>query len=208
MRRARELFDAGDYAGSAAAWPRGARDAQRLTRAMARERGDPARALRSLDRWLLRFYVSAFQSRLFNRVVAARIASLDRLMAGDLAWRHQGGAVFAVEDAEREQPRADALEISPTGPLFGARMTRPQGEPARIEQAALDAEAIEREVFERRGPWRPAGGRRPLRIPLGEARITPGRDEHGDFVELGFALPAGAYATVVLDEILAPEPVA
>jgi tRNA pseudouridine13 synthase len=202
MRRARELFDAGDYAASAAAWPRSARDALRLTRAMARERGDPARALRSLDRWLLRFFVSAFQSRLFNRVVAARIAIQGRLLAGDLAWRHQGGAVFEVEDPEREQPRADALEISPSGPLFGPRMTRPTGEPARIEQAALDAEQIEREAFERRGPWRPAGGRRPLRIPLTEAQLAQGSDEHGPYAEVRFVLPAGAYATVVLDEIL------
>ena len=50
--------------------------------------------------------------------VARRLQRIDQLLVGDLAWRHANGAVFRVEDAALEQPRCDAFEISPSGPLF------------------------------------------------------------------------------------------
>ena len=200
--RARELFERGEYGAAARAWPGSFRDHVRLARAMERARGDPARALRALDRGVLRFYVSAYQSQLFNHVVAERIGSLDRLLAGDLAWRHANGAVFAVEDPAVEQPRADALEISPSGPLFGRRMTRPAGEPDRIEQAVLERSAHAREDFLRPGPLQWKGARRPLRFPLADLAVEAGSDDAGPFLELRFALPPGSYATVVLREIL------
>jgi len=201
VRQARKLFDAGDYAGAARAWPGGFRDCVRVSRAMAR-RPDPVRALRAVDRQLQRFYVSAYQSHLFNQIAAERIESLDQLQQGDLAWRHANGAVFTVEDVLREQPRADALEISPSGPLFGRRMTRPGGEPGRAEAELLARFEHAHEDFQKPGPLQWRGGRRPLRVPLGNPELTSGEDETGSCLELRFALPPGSYATVVLREIL------
>jgi tRNA pseudouridine13 synthase len=143
----------------------------------------------------------------FNRVVGARLAgapagpALGTLLEGDLAWRHAGGAVFRVEDPAREQPRADAFEISPSGPLFGRRMTRPAGEPDRLEQAVLAEEGQTLEDFLRPGPLQWQGARRPLRVPLGEHGLSAEEDEHGPFLALDFTLPAGAYATAVLREV-------
>jgi tRNA pseudouridine13 synthase len=199
--RARELFEAGDYDAAARAWPGGFRDCVRVCKAMAR-RADPSRALRALDRNLLRFYVSAYQSHLFNQLVAARIDALDRLQTGDLAWRHANGAVFTVEDPEREQPRADALEISPSGPLFGRRMTRPGGEPGRAEDELLARNEHTHDDFGQRGPLQWRGGRRPLRVPLEGFELRAGEDDAGPCLELRFALPPGSYATAVLREVL------
>ena len=39
-------------------------------------------------------------------IVAARIDGLDRVVLGDLAWKHDKGVVFRVEDPEAEAPRA------------------------------------------------------------------------------------------------------
>src|SRR5207248_5982648 len=89
--------------------------------------GNPKTAVRAIDERLRRLWVSALQSELFNQVVARRIDSIDRLIDGDLAWKHENGACFAVESAEAEQARAAAFEISPTGPLLGYRMTLPAG---------------------------------------------------------------------------------
>jgi len=81
--------------------------------------GKPGAAVRAVDEKLRRLWVSALQSKLFNAIVARRIQSLDKLLDGDLAWKHENGACFRVESAAAEQPRCDAFEISPTGPLVG-----------------------------------------------------------------------------------------
>jgi len=138
---------------------------------------------------------NAWQSHLFNRVLAARLEGLSRLMPGDLAWIHAKGAVFRVEDPAAEQARAAALEISPSGPLPGRKMT-----PARAEAGEL-----ERRVLEESG-WRPEqdrflmGARRPLRVPVGE--LSAGAEPGG--WRLRFVLPPGSYATVLLGELGLP----
>ena len=170
---------------------------------MQRHAGDARKALRVFGGEELRFAVSAYQSLLFNRVAGARLAAgtLGTLLAGDLAWRHANGAVFRVEDPERERARAEAFEISPSGPLFGHRMTRPEGEPGRIEEAVLASEGLDGGEFLRRGPYQWKGARRALRVPLADPSCREGQDEHGAYLELGFALPAGSYATAVLREV-------
>jgi len=198
--RAREHYEAGDYARAARAWPGHLREPIRMLRAL--QRGASAHvAARALERGSARLYVSAWQSELFNRVLAARMPELGQLQAGDLAWRHQGGAVFAVEDVQREQPRADAFEISPSGPLFGERMTRPLGAPAELEERVLAEAGARRADFERGGVHQPAGGRRPLRVPLGPCALETGRDAAGSYAQLEFELPAGSFATQVLREL-------
>ena len=202
VREARELYDAGEYEASARAFPRALRDSARVAHAMSRAKGDPRRAIRSADKSYLRFCVSAYQSWLFNRVVAERIDTIDRLQAGDLAWRHANGAVFRVEDADAEAPRAASLEISPTGPLFGRRMTEPSGPAAELEERVLADVSETRSRFARASPWRPTGGRRPLRVPLEELEHLDARDQLGPHLELRFRLASGSYATCVLREIL------
>jgi len=201
VRQARRCFDAGDYRGAAAAWPPNFTDPRAACGALADGRR-PREALRRIRGSLLRLFTSAFQSWLFNGVLAQRIASLDRLMVGDLAWRHAGGAVFRVEDLDAEQPRADAMEISPSGPLFGRQMTQPHGRPAEIERAVLDGEGLRIEALPAAGPGRLTGARRPLRVPLGDATVSCGQDDAGQYVALTFHLPAGSYATALLREVV------
>src|SRR5690606_41143333 len=79
VRLARERFDAGDYDGAAPLWPPAYRHVARLCRAMARSRGDARRALHAIERRMLRFHVSAYQSWLFNEVLPRRVDELDRV---------------------------------------------------------------------------------------------------------------------------------
>ena len=113
---ARAAFDAGDLPRALDAWPGGM---ERNVLARFVKTGNPAAAVRSVDERVRRLWVSALQSRLFNDVVARRIDSLGRLLDGDFACKHENGACFRVADAAAEQPRCDAFEISPTGPLLG-----------------------------------------------------------------------------------------
>ncbi len=208
VRRARELCDRGEYEQAAKTWPYPFNNERRLAYAVARSGGNAAKALRSVDPQMKRFYISAYQSQLFNQVVVQRLDSIDRLVAGDLAWRHPQGAVFRVEDVEREQPRCDAFEISPTGPLFGYRMTEPQGEPGRWEDSVLNAEGMRPEDWRQGTAFKVKGARRPLRFQPQEVAVEAGRDDVGSFLELRFRLESGCYATTVLREICKSDPIA
>jgi len=139
---------------------------------------------------------------LFNRVVALRIRDgLERLHAGDLAWIHASGAVFKVVDPAAEQPRADAFEISPSGPLFGYRMTWPEGQPGAWEQQVLAEEGLAPEDF-RTNALRIKGMRRALRFRASDAQVRLGADPRGAYLEFRFTLPRGCYATVLLRELI------
>ncbi|HEY3307433.1 MAG TPA: tRNA pseudouridine(13) synthase TruD [Desulfuromonadaceae bacterium] len=146
---------------------------------------------------LKKLYLSAFQSYLFDQVVERRLAGLDRLLSGDLAWKHVNGACFVVEDAAIEAERVRSLEISPSGPMFGCKMKQPGGEPLAMEQQILSGVGIQAEDFDLGSGLRMEGERRPLRVPLGE----PSFSWEQDSLVLEFSLPKGSYATSVVREI-------
>ncbi|MCK4342970.1 MAG: tRNA pseudouridine(13) synthase TruD [Phycisphaerae bacterium] len=206
IRRARELYERGKYTEAARAWPRMFRTEHRALKALGQSGGKHRRGFATIDKTTRIFYVSAYQSYLFNQVVSARLATgLGNLLNGDLAWLHASGAVFHVEDAALEQPRADNFDISPSGPLFGYRMTQPTEEPGRQEAELLTGEGLTTDTF-RSGTLRVKGSRRPLRFSLGDAQLALGADRRGEYLELQFALPRGCYATTLLHELFHLEP--
>lgn len=201
VRRARELYERGKYIEASQTWPGMFRTERRALKALDRAKGKRRRALGAVDRSARNFFVSSYRSRLFNRVLAERMPTgLEQLWNGDLAWLHASGAVFRVEDPLAEQPRADAFEISPTGPLFGYRMTEPTGRVADLESQILADEGLAPESF-RQGPIRARGMRRPLRFQPTNARISLGADSRGAYLALEFTLPRGCYATSLLREL-------
>lgn len=199
--RARELFEAQNYPEASLTWPSEFRDPIRLCRVMNKTGGDAKRALDSLGNEKLWFYLTAFQSRLFNDVLAERLTTFNRVQSGDLAYKHENGAVFLVEDASREQARAARFEISPSGPLFGYGMTEPQGEPQRLERQVLAMTGLQKSDFRQSGILKCKGERRSLRFRMEDLKIQNDSDPKGDYLELQFFLPRGCYATAVLREI-------
>jgi len=204
--RARELFEQGRYTQAADTWPRPFREQIRVCRAMAKPDGDAKRAWATVTHTLRRLYLSAEQSRLFNAVLASRIRGIDRLLEGDMAWKHVNGACFRVEDIAAEQPRCDAFEISPTGPLFGGRMTEATGSPGELEADVLERAGLDRDRFHRQGGIKLDGARRPLRVPLNDPVVTDDRDNDSHFLRFSFSLPPGSYATCVTREICKNDP--
>jgi tRNA pseudouridine13 synthase len=158
--------------------------------------------------------MNALQSFVFNKVVSERLAAgtLGAVVPGDLAWKHDNGAVFAVDEATgadaETKARAARFEISPSGPIWGPKMTLASGETDRVEVEALAGTGVTIEhiaAWEKRTRCPAPGARRPLRIPLLDPDVEGGADEHGEYVRVAFELPAGSYATVVLREIMKPE---
>ncbi|MHC4908183.1 MAG: tRNA pseudouridine(13) synthase TruD [Planctomycetota bacterium] len=202
----RELFDAGEYGEAARLWTRADRTELILVKALIRE-GSARAAVRAVAPSISGFWLSALQSAVFNHVLEHRIhaGGMGRLVEGDLAWVHDKRAVFPVTAEERADPelaeRLDRIEVSPSGPLWGAGMTRAAGAVGAVEHAALadcvgDVEAY---LASKRTP---DGGRRPLRAPLRHPEVDGGIDEHGHYIRVAFDLPRGVYATVAMGEVM------
>ncbi len=142
--------------------------------------------------------LSAARSAIFNAVLAERVRRGDwRLGGAGEVWMLEGShSVFGPEDRDEAlAARVAALDLHPTGPLWGAGAPRTTGALQALETACAEA-------F---GPLRPgleAAGlrqeRRALRIRLGA--IAHAWDADGA-LRLGFDLPAGAYATGVLEAL-------
>lgn len=206
LKQARTLYEQGQFQPASRAWPAMFTTERRVLRALMSNRGKKRRAIFAIEPHIRRLYTSAFQSHLFNQVVAARLPhGLARLMVGDLAFLHANGAVFRVIDLTAEQPRADKGEISPTGPLFGYRMTRPADEPLHIEQSVFSAAGLDADSFQARG-LNVKGSRRALRFLVAESQIELGADRRGPYLEFRFCLPKGCYATSLLREFIDTAP--
>lgn len=153
--------------------------------------------------------LSALQSAMFNQVVDRRLreGAFDKLLDGDLAYKHDSGAVFDVDAATAEAENAPggrvaSRQISPSAPMWGSRMTRPRGLPLQWELDALVAMGLTEQHLEGQGRIRLTGERRPIRLFPGNADIAGGVDEHGPYIKLSFDLDPGSYATAVLREIM------
>ncbi len=158
-----------------------------------------ARAMaRKMPRRVFGLVVAAVQSEIFNRVIMARLAGLGTLLAGDLAILHKNHACFPIGDPSIEQVRADAFELSPSGPMHGPKMAQPSGAAKAIEDAALAALDLTAEQFAGLPFGVGSGERRPLRMPVTEVAAAT----VADGLQLSFVLPRGGFATSVLRELL------
>ncbi|HSJ53613.1 MAG TPA: tRNA pseudouridine(13) synthase TruD, partial [Anaerolineae bacterium] len=197
VQEARAAFDAGQWSEALELFPHNMSDERRALHTLIGSGGDYRRAVGALPRRLRTFFVSAYQSSLFNRVLDARLQTLDRVVAGDLAMKHPGRSVFYVEDVEVEQPRAARFEISPTGPLYGYKMIQAAGRQGELEAAVLAAEDMTLASFRLGDGIKAEGERRALRFPVNEPELW-----YDEGIMLRFWLSRGCYATAVLAEIM------
>lgn len=163
------------------------------------ERGalPPARGTRSR-------LLSTARSLIFNQLLAQRVAdgSWNTLCDGDCLAFTDSRSHFAAQRLVADDPRFDALDVHPTGPLWGAGES-----PATEAVLALEQRVAATEPA--LCAWLEAAGleqqRRILRLPItGLTWHYPS----ADCLELEFTLPTGCFATVILREllVLADEP--
>lgn len=209
----RARYARGEFAAALEACPRASRPEAAALYALSKGKSVNA-AVRAIDHETKRFWITAFQSAIFNRVLARRLeaGTLGALAEGDLAMKHVNGAVFAVDASVAADPATAArlrdFEISPSGPLWGPKMMRAGGEAGAIEDEELARTGVTMDHLERAagggGEGFP-GARRALRVPLGFPECEGGADEFGQYVRCAFELPAGAFATVVMREVMKPD---
>jgi tRNA pseudouridine13 synthase len=147
--------------------------------------------------------LSAVQSAVYNRALELRQSRglLLRVLVGDVLQKRASGGLFVSTDPAVDQPRVDAGEVIPTGPMPGNReIEPPEGSAARaLEDEALAAVGVTRAEIATAGRDLP-GARRAVTVPL--ALEEPAIVDEGDRVRLRFTLPSGSYATVVLEALL------
>jgi tRNA pseudouridine13 synthase len=142
--------------------------------------------------------LSAARSFVFNEVLAERVAAgtWNRPLPGEAVNLDGRGSYFMADEVTAEiEARADALEVHPTGPLWG------RGSPA----CSGDAAALEREVAARHEALVDGlveagmdGARRALRLAVRDLEWQ----KSAGCLELEFRLCRGAFATAVLREIV------
>ncbi|HUV42206.1 MAG TPA: tRNA pseudouridine(13) synthase TruD [Sedimentisphaerales bacterium] len=198
---ARASYDKGNYKKAYDTWPYPFADQRRALKTLITSKSSKGKAYKVIDKHLKSFFVSAYQSDLFNQVLAARMPDIDKLFVGDMAYKHINGACFRVEDAILEQPRCDAFEISPTGPLPGFRMTKLTGPAGNVENPVLNRAGFKNRDLRQMNQYGARGARRALRFQPHHPQVTAGEDKFGPYMELQFELDSGCYATSLIREI-------
>ncbi|MCL2626413.1 MAG: tRNA pseudouridine(13) synthase TruD [Cystobacterineae bacterium] len=146
-----------------------------------------------------KMYLSAVQSALFNQLLNQRLqeGAFFSVLEGDVLKKYETGGEFVCRNASEDQLRFEQFELSPTGPMYGPKMTFAEGETAAKEAALLTESGLSMAHFKRLGPLA-RGARRPFRALLEDASFKAFEDQ----LELSFSLASGCYATSVIYEVM------
>ena len=154
--------------------------------------------LRIHDRRLFSLLLSTARSLIFNDLLSVRVeaGNWDKLLPGEVLMLDGSHSVFRAAEGDPELPgRLQRGDVHPTGPLWG------RGEPL----TSGDVQALEAGIAGRH-PALTKGlakvgvdmARRSLRLVVRDFAWQT----EGDTLILEFFLPAGAYATTVLRELV------
>ena len=207
-RRARTIFDeTHDYAHALEVFPRRLVYERRMLAYLRDHPGDYVGALRRLPRLLVKMFVHAYQSFLFNRMLTERIIRgfpLTEPILGDILVR-RGEMIRVTKYNLRFAGEYVGRGWVVTHPLVGCDVPLAEGEPGMIEREVLEGENVELEWFNNVPVLNETfrGVRRVVYAPHWDTRILGvGEDDSGVWLDLSFVLPRGAYGTVLLREIM------
>ncbi len=189
----RRLFDQGRWAEAFAAWPFRWKPERASLEAMQR-RGHVDDAINAVPTRIKRLWVDALQSELFNSALRQRESD------GLLQTIGDDDIVTVFDDFHELLGDTEGPARSATGPLYGRRMREAGPSVAVVEAEVLSASGLDKRSFGG-GEHAPGGARRPFLVPVLRAKAESGVDDHGSYLKFNFALPKGAYATTLLDEL-------
>ncbi|VAX10748.1 tRNA pseudouridine(13) synthase [hydrothermal vent metagenome] len=145
-------------------------------------------------------YLSAARSQLFNHVLSQRVRqqNWNQAIAGDVMLLAGSNSFFSINETDDELcQRVDSFDIHPSAILWGRGQAETQG----------PAAAMENELTEQFPDFCTGLEKAGLKAARRALRVVPEKMEWSYHPEqkqlaLSFELPAGAYATVVLREVI------
>lgn len=143
-------------------------------------------------------WLSAARSQIFNEVLAERVrrGDWDRPLDGDCLQLAGSNSYFLAETLDAPtRARCEGMDVHPTGPLWGKGEPPSRGSVRQLEDAVGMRFPTWCEGFAAFGL---AQERRSLRLPVADLDARP----VDDGLRLTFSLPAGAYATTLLRELV------
>lgn len=156
---------------------------------------------RERDRHKRGLYLSAARSFLFNEVLSRRVGEgcWDAILPGECVMLAGSRSFFVAGAPDAEiLARLAAGDIHPSGSLWGRGDLPSREAAAELERSVLGAYPLMTDGLERAGLEQE---RRPLRLAPAGLDWTLAENS----VELRFTLPAGAFATSVLRELVRTE---
>jgi tRNA pseudouridine13 synthase len=155
--------------------------------------------LAELARFERGFVLSAARALIFNAVLAQRVQaySWGQLQRGDVVNLDGRGSVFALEQEADEslRLRCEALQVHPTGPMWGRGTPLSAAAVAQREAQVADTYPLAAQLCVQAGL---RAERRSLRLPVRELRT----EAEPAALRLHFRLPRGSFATAVLRELV------
>ncbi len=143
-------------------------------------------------------YLSAARSLLFNHIVEQRVdnSTFNKLQIGDVCMLAGTQSVFGVEQVDETlTTRIKDKDIDLTAPMWGAGELMTQG---AVQALELTLKEVYPEICAGLAKFGLKQERRRMRLNIEQPQLE--RVPEG--VEISFVLPAGAYATTVLREVL------
>jgi len=200
---ARRLLAEGKYQQGARMLPESQDIERAIARRLAREPENNIGGLRAAPIAVRRLYVQAFQSYLFNRTLSAAIADgidISSLRQGDNWGELAGDGLNLAKIHGVREPTVEGAV--PLVQLAGFAYRNYGSRFDACLQKVMDEEHVEPRRFfvnDMQEVSVEGGFRRPhLAVSEPTSEVT------GDVAKLGFALPRGGYATVLLREIVKP----
>lgn len=147
-------------------------------------------------------WLSAVRSDLFNQVLAERVRRgfWNRVLDGDILQPEGSRGLFSADDDSEAAARVISGEVHPTAPMPGVAGMASSGPCRELEQLIL---APSQDVID--GLCREGVDeiRRATRLPVQDLQWSWPQEREGEHcLELAFTLPAGAFATTVMAELV------
>lgn len=211
IKRARELYDEGEYGKALESMPSGMRYEKMMLRELIKVKKTTGeikedsykKALESLPKPLKRMFVHAYQSFLFNKVVSERAKlGVDRYVEGDIVIDNHEHLIHQFQDKEIDA-RIKNFQAHPTSPLYGSKVPLAGGAVGVIEKRILARESIKLDQFT--CTKMPKMGSHGLRRAIRFKIWNTSSESTDEGVLVGFSIPKGCYATAVLREIMKVE---
>lgn len=215
------LSEKEDFAGALGKFPRRLTYERIMLKHLSHYPNDVIGAFRRLPRGLLKMFVHAVQSYLFNRILSMRFKSgfpLNHAIPGDIVTSVENVSpndytLVTEETVSRINEEIKSGRLGVSIPLIGYDSTLPTNQPGELVEKILREEELNPNMFRLQSiPEMSSRGMVHLALlGISDLKVMDiDKDEYSENalkLTISFSLPKGSYATIVLREFMKTDPI-